>query len=547
MDSLFAAAAAFMRAAGRHASWLPLASATFALAWRPSPMQPPPERGPRLARVPAALDARSVIAALFDSAQGAGDPVAAHLWLEDPASATLRLVVATGPMAPSSIPVQVGDDPLSRAVTEDTARLAPVVRLRDPSTSTTLWRFALPLSAGGSRGAAAVDFRGASQPDLEPLIEVTAQLRGSLAGALALHVAAGEAATARTLLDAVRELSRRLDPDDVVRATLRRAVQLSHAATASVMLIDPDTGRLRIAAAEGLPAEVVRSATVGEGEGIAGWVLSSGQPLLVEDLPGRPKPGRSHGVRSAVSVPIADQDGILGVLNVGSDAFPARFTSTHMEALEALARQSAVALRNARAVSSARDLYFATLRALALAMETKDPYARGGTARVARVTAALAGRLGLDEDQSQALEVASLLHDMGMGVAGDSLAMSSRPLTTVERGLIKMHPVVAAEILKEVPALSHVAPIVYHHHERYDGNGYVGGVAAEEIPLGARVLAVADSFVAMTSARPYRGAMSVDEALAELEAHAGTQFDPHVVRVFTELVRTEPGLVADRL
>jgi HD-GYP domain-containing protein (c-di-GMP phosphodiesterase class II) len=406
---------------------------------------------------------------------------------------------------------------------------------------TTLWRFAVPVSADDVRGVAAVDLRSLDPPDPGVLTAITAPVRGALAGALALYLARAEAETAQALLDAARELTRRLDPDEVVRRALDRALKLSHAATGSVMLIDEKSGHMRIAAAKGLTAEIVDSTDVSEGEGIAGWVLSTRQPLLIEDLPGRPAVRRS-GVRSAVSVPIADEDGILGVLNVGSRSFPARFTDSHMAALETLGRQVAIALRNARAMTSARDLYFGTLRALALAMETKDPYAIGATGRVADIAAAIGRGMHLELRDQQALEVASLLHDIGMGMVGDHVGATERPLSTIELGLLKAHPVLAAEVLAQVPALEAVAPIVYHHHEWFDGHGYVGGLAGESIPLAARILAVADAFVAMTSRRPYRAEMTLAQAVRELKDKGGSQFDPDVVAVFESLLREDPAL-----
>ncbi len=434
------------------------------------------------------------------------------------------------------------DDPaLGRAATEGIATLEPLANIKGGGGDTTLWRFAVPISAAGVRGVAAVDLRSHAAPDAGTLTRLTAPVRGALAGALALFLARAETETAQALLEAARELTRRLDPHEVIERSLDRAVKLSGAATGSIMLIDAKTGRMRIASSKGLTAGVVESTDVSEGEGIAGWVLSTRQPLLIEDLPGRPSV-RSAGVRSAVSVPIADEDGILGVLNVGSRTFPARFTDSHMAALETLGRQTAIALRNARAMASARDLYFGTLRALALAMETKDPYAKGATGRVTDIAAAIGRASHLDPLDQQALEIAALLHDIGMGMVGEPVGASERPLSTIELGLLKAHPVLAAEVIEQVPALEAVTPIVYHHHEWFDGHGYVGGLAGESIPLGARVLAVADAFVAMTSPRPYRDAMSVSRALRELRGKAGTQFDPQVVEVFEQLLRDDPAL-----
>jgi putative methionine-R-sulfoxide reductase with GAF domain len=406
--------------------------------------------------------------------------------------------------------------------------------LRQSDGERTVWRFAVPLSAGDARGVAAVDLACPTDPDRFALGVATAPLMASLVGCLAVHAARVEGRTASGLVEVARELSRLLDPTDVVATALRRAMSLADAATGSIMLLDEESGKLVIADSVGLPGNVVARTALSEGEGIAGWVLSNGQPLLVEDLGGRPAGGRRHGVRSAASVPIGDDDGVLGVINVGSRGFPARFTESHLASLETLGKQTAVALRNARAVSASRELYFDTLRALAVALETKDPYARGATERVLDTALGVADVLVLGESERETLRVAALLHDIGMAVAGDSLALRHQPLSTVEQGLMKLHPQIAAEILDEMPALRDVVPVVYHHHEWYDGGGYLGGIAAEEIPLGARILAVADAYVALTSERPYRCAMERTSALAEIREKAGTQFDPAAVDALAE-------------
>lgn len=499
--------------------------------------QRPQAVAPPVPRVPPGLEPEVVLAALRDSVAHVATPVAAHLWLADEPTGTLRRIAAVGPMAPSSQPVLLSsDDTLAAACRSGLVETGPVARVRGAGEATTIWRYVLPVTAGESRGVAAIDFQSADEIDVTTLPEVTAPLRGSLAGTLGLHVARVELETAQQLIEAARDLSRMLDPDQVLAAALRRAMELSDAQTGSVMLLEEHTGRLVIELSEGLPSEVVHSTSLGEGEGIAGWVLASRQPLLIEDLPARTPAARRHGIRSAVSVPIADDDGILGVLNVGSRSFPARFTESHMAAIEILGRQTATALRNARAVVQSRELYFDTLKALALAMETKDPYSRGGTERVLEYADAIGMAYALPKEDQDALRIAALLHDIGMAAAGTGVLTADRPLTTVERALLKMHPQIAADVLAEAPALRSVVPIVYHHHEWYDGGGYLSGVSGESIPIGARILAVADAFVAMTSPRPYRAACSTAAALRELSEKAGTQFDPAVVDVLRDIL-----------
>jgi HD-GYP domain-containing protein (c-di-GMP phosphodiesterase class II) len=496
----------------------------------------------RMVRLPSGVEPKDVVAALLENAHSAGMPLAAHLWLADPSTNTLRLVYADGPARPDSTPVPIDGTVLGAAMTRSVAQIEPVHRLRTSEGDSIVWRYALPLTAGEAHGVAAVDFQGPDRPDLERFTPVAGAMRGSLSGALALQVARTETAAAKALNDTSRDLARLLDPDAVIATTLSRAMALAGAQTGSLMLVDESGKRMNIVASRGLPADVATNASIEEGEGIAGWVLASGQPLVVEDLNDRGPHSRRHGVRSAVSVPISDDEGVLGVLNVGCRTFHARFSTSHLSALESLARSTAVALRNASAVSSAHDLYFDTLKALALAMETKDPFAAGSTERVLEVAVALGEAMALSKTEMDALRVAAMLHDIGMSAAGDVVAVSNRQLSTVEWGMLKMHPVIAADVLAQAPALKEAVPIVYHHHERYDGGGYIGGLAGEQIPLGARILAVADSYVAMRSKRPYRDSKSHSLAMSELVQSAGSQFDPHVVSALQEVFAEAPEL-----
>ncbi len=480
---------------------------------------------------PSGPDAESVVQALFATMESAFVATSAHLWLRDDDSETLRMLAVAGPEPARDTPVPMTDPTLGAAARSDEWASGRVTRTTDEES--VRWRVAVPVNAGDVFGAAGVDIASAEEPDVDAVLAHFAPLQASMAGAVALHVAREEAHAAETLLAVAKDLGRLLDPTDVVNVALDHAMRLSGAQTGSVLLLEAD-GALRIAVARGLPDDIVQTTRVGEGDGIAGWVLASGQPLVVEDMAGSPR-SRRHGVRSAVSVPISDDEGILGVLNVGSRRYHARFSKAHLEALEALGRITALSLRNARAARQSSELFFDTLKTLALALETKDPYAQGGTERILELVEHLADELGVDDVELQALRIAAMLHDIGMTAAGDVVAVGDRPLSTVEWGLLKMHPSIAADIIGQAPALQEVAPIVYHHHEHYDGSGYVAGVAGTAIPLGARILSVADAYVAMTSDRPYRGAMTPEQAVGELTAKSGSQFDPRVVAAFVEV------------
>ncbi len=152
----------------------------------------------------------------------------------------------------------------------------------------------------------------------------------------------------------------------------------------------------------------------------------------------------------------------------------------------------------------------------------------------------MADGLGLEARQREELLIASLLHDVGKIGVSERILLKPGPLTPDERTAIELHSRIGYHLVRQVPALHGIADAVLHHHERWDGAGYPDRLAGDEIPLDARVIAVADAFSAMTSDRPYRAAMPVEEACAELERCAGDQFDPRVVSLFVEQVRLHP-------
>ncbi len=403
--------------------------------------------------MPQSADASDVLLALLANARLAGTPVAAHLWLEDVGTPTLRLIGAEGPGSPDPTPVPAVEGVLGDALASGAVRCG---RIGVPAEGTAFapgWRYAVPLATDEAAGVAAVDFVGESEPVQAQMDRITLAMCGCLTGAFALHLARSDAGTARQLVETASDLSRPLDADEVVDIALGHALALSGGETGSIMLVGEKGTPMQIAKAHGLPEDVVTRTLVSEGEGIAGWVLASGRPLVVEDLEHKGPQSRRHGVLSAVSVPISDDDGVLGVLNVGSRRFHARFSRSHVRALEAVGRITATALRNARAATTAQDLFYDTLKALALALETRDPYSRGGTARIVDLAASLGSSLGIAEDDAHALKLAALLHDIGMSAAGEAVAVTNRPLTTVEWGMLKMHPRIAAEILGQAPTL----------------------------------------------------------------------------------------------
>lgn len=183
-------------------------------------------------------------------------------------------------------------------------------------------------------------------------------------------------------------------------------------------------------------------------------------------------------------------------------------------------------------VAQLKAAYKASLRALANAIEARDHYTRDHVERVNAYAQALAMELGWDEEKREVLEFGAILHDIGKIAVRESVLSKHGPLTEEEWEEMRQHPQVGARMIEGIPYLAPAIPVVLYHHERWDGKGYPAGLRGEAIPIEARLLAVADTFDAMTSVRPYRSPLSPEEAFEEILNAAGRQFDPSIVRAF---------------
>ena len=181
------------------------------------------------------------------------------------------------------------------------------------------------------------------------------------------------------------------------------------------------------------------------------------------------------------------------------------------------------------AEAETRPAYLGSIRALAAALDARDPYTAGHSERVSTLSVMMGRMMGLDSKELEVLRLGALLHDIGKIGVTDDILRKKGPLTAEEFEQIKRHPALGARILRQVPFLAPHLPIVELHHERPDGHGYPFGLRGEDIPLDARIVHVADAFDAMTSARAYRAARPASVAFAELERYSGTQFDPACV------------------
>ncbi|MCK4241537.1 MAG: HD-GYP domain-containing protein, partial [Candidatus Atribacteria bacterium] len=241
-----------------------------------------------------------------------------------------------------------------------------------------------------------------------------------------------------------------------------------------------------------------------------------------------------YKIKQLLMVPIIIENEVKGVISLDN----ASFTTDIINLLRSFSEQTAVAINNARLYQKIQDSYFEIVKALAQAIEAKDPYTHGHSERVMKYSLAIAPRFGLSKEEKDLLRYAAILHDIGkIGVRGIILN-NSDGLTVGEYDEVKKHTIIGENIIQPIELLQSIRPLIRHHHEWYNGKGYPDGLSKEDIPLGARILAVVDAYDAMKSDRPYRKALTEEITIQELKRGSGSQFDPQVVEVFLEILKT---------
>ncbi|MDX1765292.1 MAG: HD domain-containing phosphohydrolase, partial [bacterium] len=317
----------------------------------------------------------------------------------------------------------------------------------------------------------------------------------------------------------------------------------------SLMLLDEESGELSIAASVGIDEHVVQGYRARKGEGITGWVIEKGEALLVEDIDEDSR-FKKHSDRAydsdsfisaplLLSVPIQFHQKTLGVINFNNKEGGGVFSKNDLEFVTILSRQAAIAIENARLFQQLKDTHFQAITALGEALEAKDTTTGRHSDRLLYFAMQIADRLDLDEGQIEHLRYAAVLHDIGKIGVPERILQKPGKLTTEEFDEIRAHPHLGAELVKRIRFLEPVAPLIYAHHEWYDGNGYPRGLSGEEIPIEARIVAVLDTYDAMTSDRPYRRSLGRERAIQELKDWSGRQFDPQGVDVFVAVLEAQ--------
>lgn len=353
-----------------------------------------------------------------------------------------------------------------------------------------------------------------------------------------LSIATKELATVYTVS---REIISTLDLQEVFSTIARIVCSIINTRACILRMLDKDRKQMVIVSSHGVSKKYIDSTPLKVGEGLSGIVAKTGKAIVCPQVSKEESVRHSYyinkeGYQSALGIPIIFKGEVLGSI-VTCDELVRNYTKTEVMLLSTFASQVAVAIKNAQLHEKVHLNYLDTVNALALAVEARDPYTHGHSERVTAYAIEIARALGLPKSQIRVVRSCGKLHDVGKIAVPDAILSKPGPLTEGERAIIQLHPIKGVEMLAPLKFLESGFPLIKHHHERLDGNGYPQGLKKTDIPIIARIFTCADAFDAMASDRPYRTKLPLKKAIGELEENAGSQFDPYVVKRFVSLLK----------
>lgn len=340
---------------------------------------------------------------------------------------------------------------------------------------------------------------------------------------------------------------------EAVGGTLRLQTVLEMVLETALREVEGDAGvvvmhavrerRLAVGAVAGITEECVRLKPFRRPAAYQAWLAHHQEPHTYRFTNGENRDEflslTDKQTKALLSVPLKAKGELIGSLYLSRRGSPDPFNEGHLKTVSIIASQAARAIENAQLYRNLENDYLSIIRALANAVEARDPYTRGHSDRVVKYTQEIGQVLGFDQDCLNKLKVAAILHDIGKIGIHDSILLKPGPLSDSEYAEMKLHPIFGDRILEPIGSLQDVRLWVYQHHERMDGKGYPEGIGNQELTMQGRALIVAEVFDALVSERAYKPSWPLDRVLAFLREGAGTHFDPDIVRIFTEIIAAE--------
>jgi K+-sensing histidine kinase KdpD len=334
---------------------------------------------------------------------------------------------------------------------------------------------------------------------------------------------------------------------EMLELIVRMIAELLSAKRVSLMLLDKSRAELFIKMSYGIEEWVVENTRVKVGQGIAGMVVERGEPLLISNIeendvytaPNSPQ----YETVSLLSVPLRVHDVVVGVINVNNKTNGRPFDHDDLNLLISFSERISRALERVRVVEDSHVFLQDTIEAFKRMLETQTrtrviEQAVDDAVKISR-------KLGLSDKDVSVIQYVASVHDIGMTEISDDILNKALNLTNEEMRVIQRHAERGAELIRPLEFVEAVSNIILYHHERWDGRGYPMGLKGDEIPVGARILAVIDAFQSMTTGRPYKHRRSVEAAVQELVDCVGTQFDRDVVEAFVGVLK-EDGKLSTR-
>jgi len=351
-----------------------------------------------------------------------------------------------------------------------------------------------------------------------------------------------------TLMELTHQLNSSLDLDHTLSTLILSVVGQLRVNSACLFLTDQreDPTRLEPYTFKGLKEEQARSISFAyDGPFVRALVPLDGeeiQPLrlgqLEHDLDVEADVGALFAAGLTIVCPVVMKRRLVAVLAVGEKVSGQEFQANDLEMLRVLSESACMAIENARLYKDLQEAYVSTVRLLVSRIEEKDPYTHGHTERVAAYAVGIAKEMGFTVEEVQRIQFGAFLHDIGKVHTEDNVLQKPGALSDEEWRMVRMHPLRGAEMVKGVRFLERVTDMIRHHHERVDGKGYPDGLKGDQISVAARIVNVADAFDAMTTDRPYRTGLTVDQALAQMTEKAGTQFAAEIVDILVQGFRS---------
>lgn len=330
--------------------------------------------------------------------------------------------------------------------------------------------------------------------------------------------------------------TRSLDLPEVLVVALGELEQILGTTASAAFVVDQETRRLRLVAQHEMPAEFLRQISrTPESDSIFAKVIESNKGILVQDPHSEKELAEVGDDASCLVVfPMKSVTDVVGLI-VGVCVDQKEIDESGWKLLDAIGEEMGVVVENVRLYENLRLAYLSTIRALAEAVDAKDTHTRGHSEKVSAYAVAIATKLGLDSDFIENIRDSGYLHDIGKIGTPDAVLTKQGVLTSEEMDTMRLHPGASHKILAPARLPEEIKEMIWHHHERFDGSGYPDGLKHDKIPLGSRILSVADAYEAMTADRPYRDSLSTEDAVTELRRCSGEQFDPMIVEAFLEI------------